>query len=210
MVGLLRSAAVLAALGWGSAVYAQQVQSSPVLTLDQDRLFTDSLFGQRVQSDLQAQSQALSQENRKIEAALEEEESRLTGERAEMDPAAFAELARDFDERVTGIRQAQASKSESIRRTSDAERSRFFEAAFPILLQLVEETGAVAILANSAVIFSTRQIDITDIAIARVDAAIGASPLPVDPGPAPLPRPDPNATAPDDATTDPDFQTTDE
>lgn len=188
--GAAAALATLLACGYiaGSAA-AQTLQPSPVLTLDQDRMYAGSDFGKRVQEELQAQSAKLSQENRRIEAALEEEERRLTEERPEMDPAAFQELAKDFDERVTGIRRAQAAKSDSIRRTSEAERARFFEAAFPVLLELVEETGAVAILNNAAVIFSVRQIDITDAAIARINAAIGAAPLPEARGPQPVQRP---------------------
>lgn len=185
-----RAIALITALAVASPAVAQQVQRSPVLTLDQDRLYTASQFGQRVQRELQAQSQELSQENRRIEAALEAEETRLTEERASMEPDEFAKLARDFDERVTGIRRAQSAKSDSIRRIAEEERGRFFEAAFPVLLQLVEETGAIAILDNDAVIFSVRQIDITDAAIIRVDAAIGAAPLPPDSGPQPQPRPE--------------------
>lgn len=204
MTATRATGALVAALTAATPVLAQSVQPSPVLTLDQDRMYAASAFGKRVQSDLSQKSNELSQENRKIEAALEEEERRLTDERAGMDPARFQELAIDFDERVTGIRSAQAAKSENIQRQADTERARFFNAAYPILLELVEETGAVAILNNAAVIFSVRQIDITDAAIARIDAAIGASPLP-DTGPVPVQRPSVNTegTAPEgDAPTE--------
>lgn len=203
MNSVIRGICLGAALIWSGAAEAQFLPNSPVLTLDQDRLYVASSFGQRVQRELQEQSAALSEQNRKIESALEEEERRLTDERADMEPSAFAELARDFDERVTGIRRAQSAKSDNIRRISEAERARFFEAAYPVLLALIEETGAVAILNNAAVIFSVRQIDITDTAIARVNAAIGDAPLPVDPGPAPLPRPNqPVVENPAEETTD--------
>ena len=182
--------ALVAAMCVATPLVAQSIQPSPVLTLDQDRMYAASAFGKRVQEFLRQQSSELSQENRKIEAALEEEERRLTEERSDMDPDTFQKLAIDFDERVTGIRSAQSAKTDSIRRQAEAERARFFEAAFPILLELVEETGAVAILNNTAVIFSVRQIDITDAAIARIDDAIGAAPPPVDPGPLPVQRPD--------------------
>lgn len=170
-----------------SAAFAQ-VQS-PVLTLNQDRLYRDSEFGQRVQSELEAASTELSEENRRIEAALVEEEQRLTQDRPTMEPDAFRALAEEFDERVTGIRRAQDAKANALQRQADSERARFFELAFPVLFRLVEETGAFAILDNNAVIFSVRQIDITDQAILRVNEEIGAAPRPVDPGPAPQPRP---------------------
>ncbi len=177
--------AVLAGVGT-----AQAQQLSPVLTLDQDRLYVASAFGQRVQRDLAEASTVLSNENRRIETALVEEEQRLTDQRADMEPEEFRKLAEEFDARVTGIRQAQERKASDIQRRADRERARFFELAFPVLFQLVEETGAFAIIDNSAVIFSVRNIDITDEAIARVNAEIGEAPLPDDPGPTPQPRPE--------------------
>lgn len=191
MMSRVAAGVMAASAAFIAPAFAQEaVQPSPVLTLDQDRMYSASLFGKRVQDDLTADSTELAHENRKIEAALEEEERRLTDDRSGMDADAFQTLATDFDQRVIGIRQAQSAKSDSIRRQAEAERVRFFEAAFPILLQLVEETGAIAILNNSAIIFSVRQIDITDAAIARIDAAIGASPGPIDPGKLPVQRPD--------------------
>lgn len=201
--------ALMAALSVTTPVMAQPVQLSPVLTLDQDRMYATSAFGQRVQADLQAQSIKLAQENRKIEVALEEEERRLTDERASMDPSEFQVLAADFDERVTGIRRAQAAKADSVRKIAEAERARFFEAAFPILLELVEETGAVAILNNSAVIFSVRNIDITDAVIERIDATVGASPPPQDTGPLPVQRPS-KEIAPSDEPAQADSSSADE
>ncbi len=180
-----------------SPVFAQEFSTgvpelgpNPVLTLDQDRLYATSEFGRRVQAEITADLEALSAENRRIEVALEAEERRLTDERAGMEPADFQELAAEFDTRVTEIRAAQSAKAENISSRADRERARFFSAAFPVLLSLVEESGAVAILNNSAVIFSIRQIDITDIAISRVNQELGAAPLPVDPGPLPIQRPE--------------------
>ena len=171
---------------------APRILPSPFLTLNQERLYQLSEFGQRVRAELEEKAAALSEENRKIDAALTEEEKRLTDERPTMDPVDFRALAADFDERVTAIRQAQQAKQLSIQRQGDEERARFFELAFPVLLGLVEETGAVAILNDGAVIFSVRQIDITDAAIVRINEEIGASPLAPKPGTPPLRRPEAN------------------
>ncbi len=179
---------------------AQQavLQQSPVLTLNQEALYLSSEFGKRVQRELEQQSRELAQENRAIETTLTEEEQRLTIERRNMEPDAFRELADDFDSRVTEIRRAQDEKRDAIQRTADSERARFYEMAFPILLRLVEETGAVAILDNSAVIFSVRNIDITERAIAEVNLAIGDAPLDKAPEVSPTQRPDSPDETPDE------------
>jgi Skp family chaperone for outer membrane proteins len=172
---------------------AQDLRQSPVLTLNQDRLYVSSEFGRRVQSELEQASQDLATENRRIETALVEEERRLTEERPGMEPAAFREVAEEFDIRVTAIRRAQDNKRAAIQRRADQERARFFDLAFPVLLRLVEESGAVAILNNSAVIFSVRQIDITEAAIERINAEIGPSQTPSGTTPVPRPDPEPNS-----------------
>lgn len=173
----------------------------PILTLNQERLYTNSMFGQRVRAELEAASTELAGENRRIEAALVAEESQLTEDRALMDPDAFRLLAEDFDDRVTGIRRAQVEKRDALQRTADQERARFFELAYPVLFELVEETGALAILNQSAVILSSRQIDVTETAIARVDASFGAAALAAEPAATPQQRPDPDAATPEGTST---------
>ena len=189
--------AILALLIWVAPHPAStQTSAAPegILGLNQDRLFSASLYGQRVQSELEAAGESLAAENREIEAQLTEEEMRLTGERATMDPMAFRALAEEFDARVGEIRQAQETKAQSLSLQADAARQRFFELAFPILLDLVRERGAAVIMDNRAVLLSAESVDITALALERVDARLGdggEGPL-LQGGdlPAPLARPD--------------------
>jgi len=147
---------------------------APVLTLDQERLFEASRYGQRVLAELAAASEALARENRRIEAELLAEEQELRDRRAAMEPEAFRELAEAFDAKATGYRQQQDAKARALQRRDEAERQAFFRAAGPILADLVAELGAVAILDDRAILFAAPSIDVTDRAIARIDAEIGA------------------------------------
>jgi Skp family chaperone for outer membrane proteins len=146
---------------------------SSVVVLDRDQLFSGSLFGQRVTRDIEAATSALAAENRRIEAALEEEERQLTERRALMDPAAFRELASEFDGRVTDIRRAQDAKARAIQQQGERAQVLFLDRANPILVALARETGALVILDRRIVIASADQVDITDLALARIDAALG-------------------------------------
>ena len=179
--------------------------TSPVLTLDPERLFAGSLYGKRVAGEIEDRARALGAENRKIEADLSAEERQLTDERAKMAPDAFRKLADAFDAKVEGIRAAQDAKNRDLDTLREDERQRFLEAALPILGQLVRDSGAVAILNQQAIFLSFRGIDVTDRAIARIDAAIGdghqleppatapadgaAAPSPAAPAPATAPAP---------------------
>ncbi len=161
------------------------VQTDFVL-IDQDRLYAESAFGQRVVSELQAESEALVAENRRIEDALIAEEQSITERRATLSPEEFRALADEFDARVSGIRTAQERKARSLTSRDDQEQRRFFNASIPILAQLMQQYGAVAVLDRRSVFLSDDRIDITDEAIAAIDAAIGdGSTLTLETAPAP-------------------------
>lgn len=152
---------------------AAAVPQSNVLLLRQEALFEQSAYGKASIARIEAANAALLAENRQIEAALEAEERDLTARRAMLPAAEFRALAEAFDAKVEGIRNAQESKGRAISRSRDEDRQRFFAAVLPILAQIMRESGAAVILDDDAVILSFDRVDITAIAVARVDAAIG-------------------------------------
>ena len=152
---------------------AAQIPAAQILTLDKERLFSGSAFGQAITGAVEMEVAALTAENRRIDAALEAEERDLTARRPGMTPAEFRILADAFDEKVTALRAAQDAKSKALTRMRDDGRKRFFAAAVPILAALMRDMGALAILSNEAVILSFDRIDMTDAATARLNAALG-------------------------------------
>jgi Skp family chaperone for outer membrane proteins len=161
----------------------------PVLTIDQERLFSGSAYGRAALARQDEDEAALVAENRKIEAALEEEERGLTAQRATLPAAEFRSIATAFDKKVEEIRSAQDAKSRALTQQRDAERKQFLQAAVPIIGDLMRDMGAVAILDKQAIFLSFERIDITDAAIARLDDKLGdGSALP---GPTPAPTPEP-------------------
>jgi len=158
---------------------------SPILTIDRDRLFSESAFGQRVSRELEAASSAMAAETRRIEAALEEEERSLTEQRATLEPEAFRELASAFDEKVQSLRRERETAEDNLRRQIETAQGDFFERIGPILGAIVRERGAVLIVDRRAILLTAADIDITDEAIARSDAVLGdgdgAVPAPVQP-----------------------------
>ena len=84
----------VAMLALSGPVFAQplslgRVDGPPIVILNQERLFSESLFGQRVQAELEEASSALSRQNRELEAALLEEEQSLTEQRTTMTAEEF-------------------------------------------------------------------------------------------------------------------------
>jgi Skp family chaperone for outer membrane proteins len=154
---------------------AQQLGTvqSPILTVEAERLFVQSQFGQRIAREIEAESAVLAAENRRIEAELTAEEQDLTERRATMEPEAFRALADAFDAKVQDIRRTQDAKTRALNQRREADRVAFLQAAAPVLERLMREAGAAVILERGSVFLSLNATDITEEAVARIDAAIG-------------------------------------
>ena len=168
--------AVCLALSAGTAL-AQQPQVElppPVLTIDTERLLADSAFGRALTAGVEAAARKLAEENRRIEADLLAEERSLTEQRAGMAPDAFRPLAEAFDEKVQRVRDEQDEKERALVDLREEGRQRFFQEAVPVLSEIVRERGALVLLERRDVFLSADSIDITDLAISRIDAVVEA------------------------------------
>jgi Skp family chaperone for outer membrane proteins len=169
---------LLLAAGTAGPAAAQQGSTaqpvrSPILTIESDRFFAQSMFGRRIASEIEADSAVLAAENREIEAELIAEEQALTEERAIVDRETFGEMADEFDTRVQRIRREQDAKARDVTGRADEARRDFLNAARPVLAAIMRERGAAIIVERRSVFISAGAIDITDEAIASIDAAIG-------------------------------------
>ncbi|WP_368484137.1 OmpH family outer membrane protein [Phaeobacter sp. HF9A] len=153
--------------------YNLGVPSSPLLTLHSDRLFSESAYGKRIAREMEGRSAVLMAENRRIEAELRAEELDLAERRDSTEPEAFRALAKAFDQKVQETRRTQETKFQEIASAREEAQRAFRRTSIPILEQLMAETGAAAILEQSSILLSAESIDITDLAIARIDAVLG-------------------------------------
>ncbi|WP_434086057.1 OmpH family outer membrane protein [Leisingera thetidis] len=146
---------------------------SGILTIQPDRLFSESAFGQRAEREIEAEGAVLTAENRRIEAELRAEELELTGRRSGMEPEAFRALANAFDQKVQETRRRQDQKLREINLMGEEARREFIAASLPVLQQIMRETGAGAILDHASVFLSADAADITSLAITRIDEVLG-------------------------------------
>jgi Skp family chaperone for outer membrane proteins len=170
-------------------VFAQEIAAqSAVLTVDPERLFAESQFGKAAVARLEAAQQELLDENKKLEIALEAEEKDLTVRRPSLAPEDFRKLADAFDKKAEDIRAARLAKSRSLTTLRDDDRQKFLAAVVPLLGELMGEMGALVILDKKTVFLSFERVDITDRAIARIDAVLDDA---LQPKVAPVPQPAP-------------------
>jgi len=151
---------------------AQQT-SPPVLIVDSERLFIETLYGQRLSSELATQATALQAENDRIAESLTLEERSLTLRRPEMDPQEFRDEAAAFDRKVQDVRRVRDAKNVELQVANAEARARFEQRVQGVVANIMIERGAVLVLEQRNVVLSVRAANITDDAIVRIDAEMG-------------------------------------
>ncbi|TRW98267.1 OmpH family outer membrane protein [Paracoccus sp. M683] len=147
--------------------------AAPVLTVDQELLFSGSAWGKRVQAELDAAGQRLDEENDRLYNQLASEEAELTSLRKTLDPDEFRQRADAFDIRATQIRREFAQSVDDLNTDVQNERATFFQAVGPIMGRLMQERGALAVLDRRTVLVSVSSINITPDLIDRIDVELG-------------------------------------
>ena len=184
VAGSVLATASLAQDGFGFALgqtLSPQEVPLALRTIDDERLFRQSLFGQRVAEEIAAASRALEAENDRLLEELTAREAELTELRAEMTVEEFRAAANAFDNQAEAARRSQAEKRQRLPQFEESERRRFFADSAPVLQEVLEEVGGDVLIDARAVIIARPGLDMTDAAIAAMDAAIG------DGGPPPFP-----------------------
>lgn len=164
-----------------SPVFAQQdgglsnlgVVQSLILTIAPEALYTQSEFGKRIAREIEVESAEIAAENRRIEAELTAEERELTELRDTLPTEEFRARADAFDEKVQNLRREQDEKARAVGQRNEDARRALLTAVQPVLLQLMVEAGAVAVLDRRAVLMSVDSVDITEQAILRVNSEFG-------------------------------------
>ncbi|MCP4825623.1 MAG: OmpH family outer membrane protein, partial [Shimia sp.] len=127
----------------------------------------------RVAQELAAEEAVLLAENRRIQAELTAEEKALTEKRSDMEADAFRAVAEAFDARVVQIRTEQDAKAANLEQRRQRQQEAFIRVASPILTTLMRDAGASVILERRQVLLRDPAVDITSLAIERINKTLG-------------------------------------
>lgn len=170
--------AVLLALAMPAELRAQQmgVVQSDVVVIDPERLLTETLYGRRLQAEIQAARDRLIEQNDRVAADLEAEELALTGLRATTPADEFRAMADAFDKKVAQLRLEAEQNSRELERRRDLAPAQFMRVIQPVLSELLQEAQAVVMLDVRTVLLRAEVADVSDLAIARINERIGTGP----------------------------------
>jgi Skp family chaperone for outer membrane proteins len=149
---------------------ARAQEPPPFLIINQEQILTGSVAGRELLAEEERQRDALRAEARALDAAFEEEEQRLTEQRADLDPAEFRRLSDAFDARVVQARRDQDERSAALAQEFDQRRRAFYARVAPILVSLMDRYRAKAILDENSVLLADQSLNITAAVIAEIDA----------------------------------------
>jgi Skp family chaperone for outer membrane proteins len=152
---------------------AKPLTAAPILTVDQELLFAESDWGKRTQQMLEETGGKIAAENERLAAQLSAEEKALTQQRGTLDPAEFRKQAEAFDIRATEVRRERAKVVENLNAWAEADRAAFYRAALPLMGEMMQERGAVAVLDRRTVFVSLDAIDLTQDLVARLNKDLG-------------------------------------
>ena len=117
-------AAILLWLGLALSVSAQQT-SPQILIMDSERLFIETLYGQRLADELAERARELQTENDRIVESLTLEERSLTLRRPEMSPEDFRAESEAFDAKVQEFRRVRDAKNVELQVATAGARAQF-------------------------------------------------------------------------------------
>ncbi|MDC0565278.1 OmpH family outer membrane protein [Amylibacter sp.] len=155
-----------------SQTYPIYKNLSSIAVLDQEALFTETMWGKSILNEIEVKVSLLAKENRSIESLLETEELLLTKKRKTISKSEFDVLAFEFDNKVKQIRNEQAIKQRKINDFLNDNKKMFFEKITPILLSFIDELGVEVLLNKDTVALASTGSDITKAAIAKINSQL--------------------------------------
>lgn len=162
---------------------------SPIMVVDFERIFVETLYGRRIADEVNAERERVQAENDRIAAELLAEESALTEARSTMDAEAFRLAASAFDERAQNVRASREAEQTRLVALRDDERAQFIERIQPLISAMMLQRGAVVTMDRRAVIQAIGGANATDAAIAMINERLGDGEL--NPNERPTLRPEP-------------------
>ena len=166
----LRAIVLLICTTLASALAGQEAAPNTVVTVDLERLVSETQIGQYLSFQMSEEAQNLQTELDAIEDELSAEEDELVKKRETLDLDEFRVLAKAFDEKAVRLRLEQQAKIQALTEESSRRRQDLLRSFVPVLSQVMRDRGATVLLDRRSVVLDDRaSVDITDVAIIIID-----------------------------------------
>lgn len=172
----LVAAGVLTVAGFG--VSAAEAQAGKIGVIDVQRLVTDSVAGKQALAGLKKlQDEKIAQGKAKSDE-IEALRKRLNDGRLSLADDKIAELEKQVEDKITGLRRFQEDAEREFNKSREAAFGDIEKRVFPVIEQVGRESGFAFIFNKyqSGLVYAADGTDVTDQIIQRFDAAVAAQP----------------------------------
>jgi outer membrane protein len=161
-----------AAAAPAGAAATSAVQSPRIVVIDRQQLLQRSAAGKDIFTQTQTLSKQLETQLRTEEGQLQTEATQLQQQMAIMAADVRAQKEKDFNSKQQAF-QTKVQQRQAQIQASFNQAARQVEVALdPILQAIMKERGANMVLDRSAVIVATSDVDVTSLALQRLDRAL--------------------------------------
>lgn len=171
-----RSALLAAALGLVAALGATpalaQNNGTPapkILVIDRSAILRASKVGQDIARQVQAYTQSAEKEFKGEADALRKEGAALQQQLAILAPDVKQRKARDYQNKEAALQKKVDARQQQIQYSILVARQKVEQALGPVLQGIMNERGANLLLDRQAVVLGTIDVDITRLAVQRLD-----------------------------------------
>ena len=152
---------------------AGPLPTTAVIIIDKERVLLDTKYGQRLDAEMRQMEITQIADNTRLLRELEQEEASITELRATLSSDEFRLLAAEFDTKVQRISDEQQTKNQKRIDQRRRDQLKLFAAIRPVFEQLMRDTGANLILEQRFALIWNDAINMTDVAIKRIDDFLG-------------------------------------
>jgi Skp family chaperone for outer membrane proteins len=171
-----------AGAGWPASSWSadgEQLPATVAAVVDYQRVLQEAAASRSIAEQMDVRRKAYQDEIAKQEQRLYEAEIELTKQRSAkiLSDEAAAAKQKELEAEVQAVRELTQKRRQQLEQTSAEAVSKVERALFEVLTSLAEERGLNVILPTSQVLFFSRQIDLTDEVLARLDASLSEVPV---------------------------------
>ena len=153
-----------------SAQTVAKIEPVSIAVIDFKRVLHQSKAAAAVREQIDAQRKAYQQEFDELERTMRQEEQKLQQQRAILAQDAFQARAADFQKRVDSAQRDVQVKRRALNAAFDQAMNEISKVLISIVADIAKEGDVGAVLDNNNIILADKKLDISDAALARLDA----------------------------------------
>jgi Skp family chaperone for outer membrane proteins len=204
IVAVRRLVLALAAAVFAVPVAAQQLPPAVIAVINMQVLLEESSAAKSIRSQVEKLRTDFQEEVNRQDQRLREQEQELKRQQAVLATEAFNAKRRDFQQQVAKAQQDVQTRLRELDELAARGLNDVRRALLPILVDLSKEQGYNIVFANTQLVFASKQLDITDEVLKRINTSLPAVNLQAEPragAPAPAAAPTKGGSAPQGART---------